>query len=456
MTTKPHFSVTIIFLLILISPAAYACSCATGNPPFEFNRAKAVFVGRMLGGTEKLTGKEDNGKPYAIEAGAVRFRVEETFKGDVAEVTTAQIDSMKGTSCGPYGLKRGGRYLVYGYAGKDDDNTLYTGVCTRTGEMGSSYVKEDLNFLRNLPPPGTDGHLRGRIWADLRAGGATPLPNVKISIQGQGGTVLTVLSDERGEFTAHFLKPGKYRVQPEFPENYYSEHEFEEVTVEDRGTAAVGFEAYIKGTVLGRVVDADGRPFNSMFLHFVGGNKRLYGHSTGESGAFHVDGVPPGEYVLYVELQNKDYNKNRNLYYPGTLNRDEATVITVGLGAKVEGLQFVLPDAYKVRSIGGRVLWKDGTPAAGVEVMLLCPKGSDEFAIEFGPTTTTTDDLGNFQLEGLANEAYRLEARGNRERKKDEFVALHSPDRQIVLREDLKNIELVLSENGLFGSGCPE
>lgn len=90
-------------------------------------------------------------------------------KGVVANETTIEIASMNGTSCGPYGLKRGERYIVYAYSNKKDETTLYSGVCTRTAPVISSYAKEDLDFLRNLPPAGAGGNLRGRIWADLRA-----------------------------------------------------------------------------------------------------------------------------------------------------------------------------------------------------------------------------------------------------------------------------------------------
>ena len=87
----------------------------------------------------------------------VRFAVEETFKGSVSRETTIHIDSMKGTSCGTYGLERGERYIVYAYGGEKNPDALYTGVCTRTVEVTSEYAKEDLGFLRNLPPPGTGG-----------------------------------------------------------------------------------------------------------------------------------------------------------------------------------------------------------------------------------------------------------------------------------------------------------
>src|SRR5882762_6974472 len=86
-----------MFSLPLISSTAYACSCATSDPPYEFNIAKAVFIGRMLGGSEKLSIKDQHGKSHSIEAGAVRFAVEELFKGNLEPETTTEIASMDGT-----------------------------------------------------------------------------------------------------------------------------------------------------------------------------------------------------------------------------------------------------------------------------------------------------------------------------------------------------------------------
>jgi hypothetical protein len=450
------FIIALLLCFLSIPSTARACSCLTGEPAFEFNRARAVFIGRMLGGSEKISVKDRDGKSHAIEAGAVRFSVEEIFKGDVAFETTIDIESMNGTSCGPYGLTRGARYVVYAYSSRADEKVLYTGVCTRTIELTSGYAKEDLDFLRNLPPSGAGGNLRGRIWADLRGGGATPLPGVKVNIRGSDTQVVTVTTDKEGEFKVEKLKPGKYRVEPVFPEHYTANRESEEVEVEDRGTAGVGFEVYADGKVSGRVTDRDGRGYNSAFLELAGSGKKVYGHSNGEDGTFEVEGAPPGEYVLSVELRHKDYKKNRDFYYPGTFNREEATVIKLGLGEKVEGINFLLPDEFKVRAVEGRVVWGDGRPAAGVEVLLLCPQSADPegFAVEFGPTQTTTDDDGRFQLEGFTGEVYWMEARGSKNiGSKGESVVLHSPSRKIVVNEDLKNVKLVLSENG-FSKGC--
>lgn len=454
---KRSLIVVATFCFFLVPSAAYACSCATGDPPVEFNRARAIFIGRMIGGTEKLSLKDGQGKDRRIEAGAVRFAVEEIFKGTVAQEATIEIASMSDTSCGPYGLKRGERYLVYAYAGEENADTLYSGVCTRTSTLDSPYVKEDLDFLRNLPPPGTGGNLSGRIWADLRTRGTTPLAHVKVNVRRSADNeVIAVVTDEEGRFELKRLKPGKYKVEPVFPQNYKGERDFAEVTIDDRGTAQVGFEAYINGRVSGRIFDKEGQSFNSIFLQLVAADKTVYGHATGEEGKFEVEGTPPGEYVLYLELQHADYKKHKPYYYPGTFNREEAAVIKVGLGETVEGLEFPLPDEFKVRTITGHVVWKDGQPASGVAVMLLCPQSAkrDGYHIEFTPTSAQTDAQGRFKLEAFTGETYWLEARGTKqEGNRDDSVEMHSPAKKITLSEHLKDVQIVLSENG-FSKGC--
>jgi hypothetical protein len=450
------FKIALLFCFVSIPSAARACSCLTSEPSIEFNRARAVFVGRMLGGTEKISVKDGEGRERAIEAGAVRFSVEEIFKGDVAFETTLDVESMDGTSCGPYGLTRGARYVVYAYVSRAGDKVLYTGVCTRTIDVTSVYAKADLDFLRNLPAAGAGGAIRGRVWADLKDDRAAPLAGVKVRISGPDGQAVTLTTDKEGEFKVEKLRPGKYRVEPAFPEHYTTEREFAEVEVDDRGTAYAGFEVYADGKVTGRVTDKDGRGFNSAFLTLDGAGKKVYGHSDGEDGVFEVEGAPPGDYVLSIELGHKDYKKNRDFYYPGTFNREEATVIKLGLGEKIEGIQFFLPDEFKVRAVEGRVVWEDGRAAAGVEVLLLCPRSADPegFAVESSPTRTTTDEDGRFQLEAFTGEVYWIEARGSKKAgAKEKQVVLRSPSRRIAVGDDVKNVRLVLSESG-FSKGC--
>ena len=90
-----------------IPATVFGCSCAIRHPIYAFNDARVVFIGRMLGGTHKMTLKDQEGKPYVIEAGEVRFAIEEIFKGSQTEQITIQVPSDEDNSCGPYGLTRG-------------------------------------------------------------------------------------------------------------------------------------------------------------------------------------------------------------------------------------------------------------------------------------------------------------------------------------------------------------
>jgi hypothetical protein len=160
--------------------------------------------------------------------------------------------------------------------------------------------------------------------------------------------------------------------------------------------------------------------------------------------------------VLYLELQGKSYKDNKRFYYPGVYEAAAATSIKIELGGKVEGLKFILPEEFKVRTIQGQVVWEDGKPAVNVEVMLLCPRSAKEdgFAIEFRPTRTLTDEEGMFELEGFTGEVYWLEARGVKKgAAAEKSVAAHSAPKKLTLVENLKDLRLSLSEKG-FSGGC--
>jgi hypothetical protein len=451
-------SLILIGLLLLATPSTVvACSCAWSTPATAFNDSEAVFIGKMLVGTEKLQETDGTGKQITIEAGNVRFAVEKAFKGDVKGEITIEIASMAGTSCGPYGLVRNESYVVYAYRNKKDRTVLYTGVCTRTISVESKDAKEDLDFLRTLPPPGTGGKLEGRIWYDSKVmwgGAAVAMPNLKVIIRDSNNKEFVVTTDKNGKFEIEKLKVGTYQVEPQIPENFYVKKNFQTVEVADRGTATVGFEAYYTGNVSGRVVDKNGDTYNSIFLHLLstdGEEKNIYGHSIGENGEFEFEGVPPGNYLMFLELQHDDYEKDRNYYYPGTYDQATATVIKVGLGGKVEGIKFTLPREYEVRTIEGQVIWENGKPAAKAEVTLRCPTGlaSNRLAIEFGAKSTETDDNGKFRLEVFAGETYWLDASILKPAGKDTFREYYSKSKRILVKENVRNEKLViLKKNG--------
>jgi len=445
--------------LFLIPTSVNACSCFRDGPSGEFSTSKAVFVGKVIGGTEKISRKDESGKPYTLEAGEVRFEVEEIFKGSPGYEITLDIPSMNPTSCGIYGLKQNVRYVVYAREDKNNPDIYYIGLCTRTAAIDSEYAKEDLDFLHNLPAAGSGGNLSVSIWADLRGGDKPPLKDVPLKITRKSDNeTISAKTDSSGHFEMKKVKPGVYVVEPELPTHYVTEHSSEEVTVEDRASAGAGFIAYMDGQISGYVVDRDGRPYNHISIDLDGDGKSISGFSTGSEGKFLASGVPPGTYLMYVEMQHGRFEPGRKFYYPGTFKLEEAKSIKVDLGEKVDQLIFQLPDPYKVRTVEGQVVWADGKPAAGVEVWLGCPQNLDPagFTVEFLSGTVWTDDEGRFPLEGFTCEVYWLGARGVKQGDTGKQAGwMNAQSKKIILTDNLKDLKVVLSEKGFSsGGGC--
>ena len=438
-----------VLFLLTIPSAVHGCSCAYRTPAMAFNDSKVVFIGKMTGGTEKNTIQDREGAPYEIESGEVTFEVEEAFKGNPGKTVTIQIASMKGTSCGTYGLRRGETYVVYAYAYKPD--MLSTGVCTRTGTV--SQAKEEVAFLRSLPPGGSGGTITGRIWLDtkgINGGGAKPLGGVSVRITGPRQKAVTAVTDMEGNFEASGLPAGIYMVTPKFPQNYFSDTDSAEVMLSDLGTASAWFEAEYKSRIFGRISDIGGVPYIEGSAYLENSDAVISSETFGEDRKFLLEGIPPGEYKLYIEMHGP-HDKEGKYYYPGTYNPSKAKTIKIALGETKNGLRFILPREFRVKTITGQVLWADGTSAADVEVFLLCPESAkaNGYILESFPPGTKTDKKGWFTISAIGGTVYWLEARA----RKNEEEFLHSPLNKITVRSNIRNKKLVLSETG-FSSGC--
>lgn len=445
----------VILALLLLPLKASACVCGQQTPCEAFGDSTAVFIGKVMEGSEKVELRHKSDTSEINVAGNVRFAVLETFKGKLADEINLSIKSNINTSCGPYALTQGQTYLIYAYG---ESGKLSTGVCTRTKSIAGA--DEDLQFLRNLPAEGSGGKLSGSIWADKGDPETTPLSGVTVIIQNAETQPIKVVTDKEGDFELTGLKAGKYTVRPILPKFYEIEAPTEEVTVSDRGCAGVAFEAKLNGHISGRAFDVNQRPVEMMLiLESADPEKKdlhVLGHSyASRNGQFEITGVPPGKYVLYYELQAEDFHNRKQYFYPGVKTQEEATVITIGLGQNLEGLNFQIPAEFVAQSIEGTVVWPDGSPAVGVEVMLLCYKNPQPggHVLEFGPPADTTDKQGRFNLQGFKGISYWIEARGRQTSPTiKESEGMHSPARQLIVQQDMKDLKLVLSEQGFSGS----
>lgn len=367
----------ILFAAILFFPistiSAYACTCIGIRPPCEeYGRASAVFIG-LVTGDSTIYGQDGE---YQSQKRSVSFAVEETFLSP--QKTTAEvITGMGGGDCG-FGFKRGERYLVYVYT-NPQDNKLYTSVCMRTRPL--SQAGEDLQYLRGLSSasPGVRvyGEVR-RYWSGVNAGREPEsMAGIKVSVDGTKKRV-EIMTDLKGRFTAGGLPGGVYKVKISPPQGLMSDSPEQEIKVADGGCAMVNFSVVSDGRLNGRVLDFNGQPIPNVEIALCHPEEKryrckLYITYSDKDGLYEFKAIPPGRYALGgwfdgLNIQNRPFQQ---IYHPGVENIDQATIITLDEGEKVEMSDLVLPAPLAEHSVEGVVEWPDGKPFpnAGIEYL---------------------------------------------------------------------------------------
>ena len=226
--------------VLLPTNNTWASSCRRWAPCEAFGYASAVFVGRVIEGTENARVSPNLGGTVSYEFGRVRFAVEESFKGvDTTEITVHVQDPREPGSLVP-ALRCGERYLVY--ARSSDSEGLSIGHCSPTKPLDDSDT--DLEFLRNLPLPGVGGRLYGKVAVETNDSMLIPLAGITIIVEDETGRILQVKTDSDGNYELTGLESGTYTATPVLPENYVPKskrHESREVIVFDRGCSFAPF-----------------------------------------------------------------------------------------------------------------------------------------------------------------------------------------------------------------------
>lgn len=127
---------------------------------------------------------------------------------------------------------------------------------------------------------------------------------------------------------------------------------------------------------------------------------------TSKDGAFEIDEIPPGSYVIIV---NNDGKMTSNepfgmFYYPKALKREEATVFNINLGDIIENLEIYPSIELKTVTVEGVLLYSDGKPVADESVSFKSVKqsgGNDEDARDVHDAIAKTDSKGRFSIKIL-------------------------------------------------------
>ncbi len=468
--TKQAIAIPITSLLILLSSLTgnvYGCSCYGMSPCAAYEWAKVVFVGKMVGGTEKNVSQDRFGNPVNYEAGYTRFDVEETFKGVSDKVVTIFVDTAQNSSCAWSGFLPGEKYLVFAseFKGK-----LSIGPCNptkmirpehlaspRDPNFNRRYTSWDaqtgLRFLRGFSTTGTSG----RLYVSAKmTDEQTSIRNAAILVKGQNNLLYEAVTDEYGEAVIDHLPPGKYTVTSSWPKGITGWHK-PEIDVTERGCSELKAIAFHAGVISGRVLDGKGQPAQSITVYasFADNQeKRAGSFIIKEDGIFEIGDLAPGKYHLYFQTSQGDKSP---FFYPGVFDKAQAATITIGLGEKSEEIEFKLPSAFERQTIKGKVVMPDGKPAAKARVYLKCPIEIEahNLKIKIPEAEAITDSEGNFTLTGFKGVSYSLKAvlSSGAPNSWSYKEHIHAPLVRVLLAEEPIELRLILSES-TYGPDC--
>jgi protocatechuate 3,4-dioxygenase beta subunit len=234
----------------------------------------------------------------------------------------------------------------------------------------------------NARPTGT---IRGRIV--VTNGRPARRASVRM-LPPTGGMPRSVSADIDGRYEFTEVPAGDYRISAGKPGylalEYGQQRAFERgkvVTIRRGETLEqVDIELPSSGAISGRVVDESGDPVEGidvrvMQIQFAANRRQLLPVTsvgrrlTDDRGQYRLYGVPPGRYIVMASVVDQSGAPTTVIlppgyaptYFPGTPKAAEARLVTIGLSASVDDVDFNLARVQTAR-ISGTVLDSTGKP----------------------------------------------------------------------------------------------
>lgn len=411
-----------LFVVLVSAERADACSCVGPVAPCAaLGSASAVFVGTVTGVRErKFEGKKDEIDWTPV---VFKFSVSQAFSG-VGGMEVEVATGRGGGDCG-YPFRRGETYLVYAFT-SGDGKTLATGICMRTRPIADA--AEDFEFLRGIAsrPSGVSLSIQvARHLEGVKTGDSKPLgglADARLVVEGEGDK-REVKTDGEGRVTLAGLKPGSYKVRLLLPEELTTYKEEQEIIIADRGCASVYYSVADNGRIEGKVTDVEGRAVAGVTVTLVEADDpnpekhyALY-ETTNAEGLYAFKSVPPGRYLLAVNLSrypqpDDPTNAYPRTYYPGVARAADAGVISLGAGVSLKGHDFTLQPRRAESVVEGVVVWDDGSPVAKAYVSFRDVTYHDPGADNGAPRA---DERGRFTLKGFQGQTFLISVSSDRQ-----------------------------------------
>jgi hypothetical protein len=409
-----------LLLLAMAAPSLHAlCVGPVGPACAEYWKAKIIFDGVVEG--EDASQRPD---PNTLAFGPVRlyrFRVEHAWKDLPANTQTITVMARGGPNSDgrtvqfvedEWQFAKGRRYLVWASA-SDRPGEVTTSRCSLTKEI--ERAADDLAFLRSLAEPATGGRAFGKVTrseVQVRRDRFTqpvPLAEVDVRLDGPGG-VRTTKTGEDGGYEFKGLQPGRYDVTAAVPTPLRAEYPWS-ATLEIPNVRACGMVdvlAKVDSGIGGVVAGGDRLPVGGVTVEAVLASEFDAGAATypsmpavsartNDAGHFLIEGLPPGRYLIGVNLRTEPsaFASWPRTFHPGTSDRERATVVDLGLGQRTDIGILSLPAKLEKVTVSGIVVDAAGKPLAEVSIGSECSLGGRNLI----PVGAITGEDGRFTVK---------------------------------------------------------
>ena len=193
------------------------------------------------------------------------------------------------------------------------------------------------------------------------------------------GTVLDAWTNEAGRFDVR-VPPGKYDVVFLPPPGFSIRDSQRSVELRDpRSCAVLNWSVRYDGRIRGVVQRPPGEAGATIRVELIAaeavgkdGNIQVLRTSADAGGGFEFTEVPPGRYLVGVDLIRRMDPKVvfPTTFHPGTPDTTAATVVQLQGGEERELAPMTLPPARRAHQLDGTVVFGDGSPAVGAIIAL--------------------------------------------------------------------------------------